>query len=65
MTMHLVPDRGDLSARRLSVFLVLGVLLIVGGLGEGWHGLLYILVGAVLVTVNGSVLAKRIVRRNR
>lgn len=60
--MHLLPDRDGLSTRLLAVFLVLGLLLIVSGFSVG--GLFYILVGAVLVAVNGQILAKRILHRN-
>jgi hypothetical protein len=63
--MHPAPDRAGVSTRRLVVFLVLGVLLIIGGTIQGLHGWYAILIGAVLVAYNGTDLLRRHGRRDQ
>lgn len=62
--MHPTPERGSLSTRRLVVFLLVGMLLIVGGWSEDWQPF-YFMIGVVVVVLNGSTLISRRWRRSR
>jgi hypothetical protein len=53
------PDSELLSSRRLAVFVVGGVLLVVAGTSDGSWVNIVVLLGLVLVVVNGSLLLRR------
>jgi hypothetical protein len=53
------PDSELLSSRRLAVFVVGGVLLVVAGTSDGSWANIVVLLGLVLVVVNGSLLLRR------
>lgn len=65
MTMHPAPNRDGLSTRRLTVFLSVGVVLILVGVADIDDGKFFVLVGAVVTAFNGVVLYRRRASRHR
>jgi O-antigen ligase len=52
-------DSDLVSSRRLAVFVVVGVLLVAAGTSDGSWVNIVVLLGLVLVVVNGSLLLRR------
>lgn len=59
MIIQRTSDSDLVSSRRLAVFVVVGVLLVAAGTSDGSWVSIVVLLGLVLVVVNGSLLLRR------
>ena len=63
--MHPNPDREGLSTRKLSVFFIVGVALVIVGLADFDDSKFFVLVGAVVMAFNAKVLFRRWIDQRR